>query len=128
MEWVAIVTGLVLVEYLFFALQAGLMRGRHEVPAPSMTGHATFERAFRAQANMLEQLIVFLPSLWMFAWFVNAPIAAALGLVFLVGRFLYGRGYVLDPPKRGPGFLIGFGSQAILLLGGIVGALVDALS
>lgn len=128
MEWVAVVTGLVLVEYMYFAMRAGLERGRHGVPAPSMTGDPAFERAFRAQANTLEQLIVFLPSLWIFARFVSAPVAAILGFVFLIGRGLYGRGYILDPPKRGPGFLIGMVCQAILLLGGIVGALVAALN
>lgn len=127
MEWVAVVTGLVLVEYVFFTMRAGLMRGRHEIAAPHMTGHAVFERHYRVQANTLEQLIVFLPALWLFAAYVHAGVAALLGLVFGVGRALYYRGYVEDPARRGPGFLIGGVATLILLAGGLLGALVGAL-
>lgn len=127
MEWVAIVAGLVLAEYLFFTVRAGVARGRHEVAAPSMTGHVSFERAVRVQGNTLEQLIVFLPALWMFARFVSPPGAALLGLVFMVGRALYWRGYVQDPPQRGPGFLIGLVATTLLLAGGILGALAAAI-
>ena len=127
MEWVAIVTLLVLAEYLYFAMQAGMSRGRYEVPAPATTGNETFERVFRVQANMLEQLIAFLPSLWLFAYYVHPGVAALLGLVFLVGRFLYGRGYVESPEKRGPGFLTSFAATSILLLGGLCGAVIRAL-
>jgi uncharacterized membrane protein YecN with MAPEG domain len=127
LEWVAIVAGLVLAEYLFFTVRAGVARGRHEVAAPSMTGHPAFERAVRVQGNTLEQLIVFLPALWIFARFVSPPGAALLGLVFLVGRALYWRGYVQDPPRRGPGFLIGLVATTLLLAGGILGALAAAI-
>jgi len=127
LEWVAIVAGLVLAEYLFFTVRAGVARGRHEVAAPSMTGHAAFERAVRVQGNTLEQLIVFLPALGMFAHFVNPPGAALLGLVFLIGRALYWRGYVQDPPSRGPGFLISLVATVLLLTGGILGALAAAI-
>ena len=127
MEFVAIVAGLVLAEYLFFAVRAGVVRGRHEIAAPSMTGHPAFERAVRVQENTLEQLIVFLPALWMFGRFVSPPGAALLGLVFLVGRALYWRGYVEDPPRRGPGFLIGLVATVLLLTGGILGALAAAI-
>lgn len=128
MEWVAIVSGLVLAEYVFFTMHTGMARGRHEIPAPSTTGNSDFERSFRAQGNTVEQLIVFLPSIWLFAHYVSAPLAALLGLAFGVGRALYWRGYVTNPPRRGPGFLIGLIASSILLLGGILGALVAALS
>jgi len=127
MEWVAVVAGLVLAEYLYFSVRTGLARGRYEVPAPAMAGHPVFERTYRVQANTLEQLIVFLPALWLFAYYVSAPVASVLGLAFLVGRALYARGYVRDPARRGPGFLIGSVATAILLLGGLVGALLGAL-
>ena len=67
-------------------------------------------------------LLVFLPAIWLFAMWVNAPVAAGLGLVFIVGRALYFTGYVKDPAKRGPGFGIGFVANAILVLGALIGA------
>jgi uncharacterized membrane protein YecN with MAPEG domain len=121
------VAGLVLAEYLFFSVRAGVTRARHEVAAPSMTGHPAFERAVRVQGNTLEQLIVFLPALWMFGRFVSPSWAALLGLAFLVGRALYWRGYVEDPPRRGPGFLVGLVATLLLLVGGILGALAAAI-
>jgi glutathione S-transferase len=127
MALVALVAALALIEYTLFALNVGRMRGRYGVKAPATTGHELFERAYRVHQNTLEQLVVFLPSLYLFAAFVSAPIAAGLGLVFVVGRALYFRGYQADPEKRGPGFGIGFIASNLLLLGGLVGALVAAL-
>jgi uncharacterized MAPEG superfamily protein len=75
----------------------------------------------------LEQLIVFLPSLWLFGYWVNPAIGALIGLLFLAGRVLYFRGYVRDPEKRSVGFLVGYLSSSILLLGGLIGATWAAL-
>ena len=36
---------------------------------------------------------------------------------------MYASSYVADPEKRGPGFVTGFAATAILLLGGLLGAL-----
>jgi uncharacterized membrane protein YecN with MAPEG domain len=126
-EWVAVVAGLAILEYMFFGLQVGLARGRYEVPAPATTGHPVFERTYRVQANTLEQLVAFLPGLWLFAAYVSAGLAALLGLAFVVGRLLYFRGYVQDPGKRGPGFLVGYVATSLLVVGGLLGALVAAL-
>ena len=124
MEWVAVVAGLAILEYMFFGLQVGLARGRYEVPAPAMSGHPVFERTYRVQANTLEQLVAFLPGLWLFAAYVSTGLAALLGVAFVIGRLLYFRGYVQDPGKRGPGFLITLVANASLLVGGMGGAFV----
>lgn len=124
MEIVAIVAALALVEYLAFVILCGQARGRFGVAAPSTTGNTAFERRFRVQANTVEQLVIFLPSLLLFAVYVSEPIAAGLGVVFIVGRGLYARAYVVDPAKRGPGFLLTVVSNLTLLAGGLVGAIV----
>jgi len=69
--------------------------------------------------------VIFLPALFMCAHFASETAAAALGLVFVLGRALYARGYVLDPAKRGPGFLLTIAANFLLLLGGIVGVLLS---
>lgn len=124
MEWIAAVTALALLEYLAFGVLVGLQRTRTGVEAPATTGHPIFERYFRVHQNTLEQLIVFIPALWMFARYVHPPIGALLGLAWIVGRAVYLRGYVEDPAKRSTGFLISFGANAVLLIGGLIGALV----
>ena len=73
----------------------------------------------------MEQLVLFLPALWLFATYVSAPVAAGLGVLFIVGRFVYARGYVAEPKKRGPGTALTALATMILLLGGLVGALVQ---
>ena len=40
MEWVTIVTVLAIGQFIWFGIQVGSMRGKHEVKAPAMTGHA----------------------------------------------------------------------------------------
>jgi len=116
-------TALALILYLvmFFAVAAA--RGRFKVPAPATTGHATFERIYRVQQNTLEQLILFLPALWLFALFVSDRIGAALGLVWLLGRILYATGYYRDAARRGPGFVIAAIAAVTLLIGGLGGIL-----
>ena len=127
MAWIAVVAALALVEYVVFGLQVGQARGRYGVKAPATTGHELFERTYRVQQNTAEQLVLFLPSLYLFAVYVSPRIGALLGLAFVVGRALYARGYVTDPEKRGLGFGIGFLATLALLLGGLIGAVVAAL-
>jgi uncharacterized MAPEG superfamily protein len=124
MELVAIVIGLALVQYLYFTLRCGQTRGRLGIPAPATTGAPEFERRLRVQENTIEQLVIFVPALLLFASYVSEPIAAGLGLVFILGRALYARSYLLDPAKRGPGFGLTLLANAVLLAGGLIGAIV----
>ena len=127
MEPIAVVTVLTLLEYFFFSLMVARARGKAGLKAPAVVGDSNFERHFRVQQNTLEQLVIFLPSLWLFGLYVHTLGGAAIGLVFIVGRFVYYRSYVRDPDTRGTGFLIGEAPQAILILGGLIGAMVSGL-
>lgn len=127
MEPVAIVTVLALLEYFGFSVLVARARAQTGIKAPAITGDPAFERHFRVHQNTLEQLVVFLPGLWLFGYYVDALIGAAIGLMFIVGRVVYYRGYVQDPAKRGAGFVIGEISTGILVLGGLVGAVVSWL-
>jgi len=124
MEWIALVSLLAIVEYQVFAFQVGLGRQKYEVVAPATTGNEIWERMYRVQVNTIEQLVVFLPSLWVFGAYVSAPVGAGLGIVFLVGRALYAVEYVKDPESRTAGFLTGYLANAVLLLGGLGGAVM----
>lgn len=122
MEFVAIVTVLALVQYLFFATLVGRARGKFGVDGPAVTGHPVFERYFRVQMNTLELLIVLLPALWLFAYYMSPTWAALLGAVYLAGRFVYLRSYVMDPAKRGVGFGLSMLPIFALLIGALAGA------
>jgi hypothetical protein len=81
-----------------------------------------FERYFRVQQNTLEQLIVFLPGIYLFSRYFNPLFAAGLGVAYLIGRGIYAATYVKDPAKRSAGYVLTFLPVVILLWGGLIGA------
>ena len=127
MAYVAIVVVLVLLQYTFFAFMVGVARGKYEVHAPAVTGHEIFERYYRVQQNTMEQLIVFVPGMFLFASYVHALSAAGLGVVFFVGRLIYYKSYIADPKSRGMGFILSFLPAQVLVVGGLVGAVIQLL-
>ncbi len=122
MAYVDIVTALAVLQFIVFGFKVGQARERYGVQAPATTGHEIFERLFRVQQNTLELLVIFLPGLYLFSRYFNPLWAAALGVVYLVGRQVYAAGYVKDPAKRGPGFALTFLPIVVLLGGGAIGA------
>jgi glutathione S-transferase len=123
MASVALVASLMLLVYIGIFLGVGRARATYKVEAPAVTGHPIFERHFRVQQNTVEQLVLFFPALFLFAQFVNAEGAAILGLIFVAGRVLYAIGYVKDPARRGPGFLISALANLVLVLGSFGGSI-----
>jgi uncharacterized membrane protein YecN with MAPEG domain len=124
MNLVYIVVGLALAQFLFFGISVGRARGLFNVPAPATTGNEMFERYFRVQMNTLELLVVLIPALPMFAYYISEKWAAALGAVYLVGRVVYFVSYVKDPKKRELGFTLSILPAMILLIGGVGGAIM----
>ncbi len=125
---VEIVIALAALQLVFFSLKVGMARGKYNVQAPATTGNEIFERYYRVQMNTLEMLVVFIPAIWLFGEHIDARWAAGIGVIYLTGRFLYLRGYVADPKKRSTGFALSFLPTVILLLGGLGGAVVHALT
>lgn len=123
MPFVAIVTVLALLQFFWLSFQVATARGRYGVAAPATTGHEVFERHFRVQMNTLEQLVMFLPALWIFATYVSPLWAAALGVVFIIGRAIYALSYVRDPKSRS----LGFGLTAFPTLALLIGSAVWAV-
>jgi uncharacterized membrane protein YecN with MAPEG domain len=123
MAFVVFVAALALIEYMAISLLTGRARGTYKVEAPATTGHPVFERWYRVQQNTVEQLVVFLPALFLFAGEVSPRMAGLIGLVFIIGRVVYTRSYIADPASRGTGFVIGFAANAVLVLGALFGAI-----
>lgn len=120
MPFVAIVTALALAQFFMLGFSVGRARTRYGVAAPATTGNEVFERHFRVHMNTLEQLVIFLPALWIFASYISSLWAAALGVVFLLGRAIYAISYVRDPKSRA----LGFALTALPTLAMIVGIVI----
>ena len=116
MEYVTIITVLALLQFAWFGFQVGSMRVKHQVKAPAMSGAPEFERMFRVHYNTMEQLILFLPALWLFANMVNPIWAAGIGVVYLIGRFIYQAAYLKDPSGRSLGFALSHLPSAVMLI------------
>ena len=127
MEYVAIVTALALLQVFVFAFQVGQARVKYDVKAPAMSGPPEFERAFRVHENTVEQLVIFLPSIWMCAYFWRPDVAAGAGLLFVIARQVYRSAYLKDPAGRSAGFGLTALAMMILLIGALVNAVIDLL-
>jgi glutathione S-transferase len=124
MAYVDTVTALALLQFLWLAMRVGSAREKYGVKAPAVTGNDIFERHFRVQQNTLEQLVMFLPGLYLFSRYFNPLYAAGLGVLFLIGRTLYALSYVKNPGSRSAGFLTGALPTMILMGGGLIGAIM----
>jgi glutathione S-transferase len=122
MELVAIVIVLALMEFVAFGMLVGRARGTYGVKAPAMSGHEVFDRYFRVHYNTMEVLVVFVPSIWIFALYLDPRWAAGLGAVYLVGRIVYFRDYIANPAGRGKGFGMSMLPVLALLIGALIGA------
>lgn len=108
---------------LLFAtsLIVGWARGKYGIQAPATSGHPSFERAFRAQMNTLEQSVLFLPTFWLACQFGNPVWASVLGALWLLARVWYVAAYLQEASRRGGGFGLGMLAWAALLLQSIWG-------
>jgi len=127
MALVHAVIALALIEFFIFGALVGGARVRFKVDAPAMSGHPVFERYYRVHYNTMEQLVCLVPGMLLFATYVSEVGAAVLGLLFIVGRVVYFRGYIEEPRKRGAGFGLSALPVMITLVGGLIGAVAAAL-
>ncbi len=121
MHYVELVALLALLQFLVFIVLVGRARGRYGIKAPATSGHEIFDRYFRVQQNTQENLLMFLPALWIAAAYWNPLWIAAVGAIYLVGRVLYCASYVRDPSSRAMGYLLTAIPIVVLLLAALYG-------
>jgi glutathione S-transferase len=127
MAWVYLVICCAVVFYIVATGNVGRLRGKLGVHAPACVGHPQFERAFRVQQNTLEQLVPFVPMVYLFGLLISPIVAAGLGGLWLIGRILYMYGYLADPAKRSPGMILTLLALIVLTLG-VLGQVIVGLA
>ncbi len=113
----AIVTILALLVYFGLGIGVGVARVKYKIMPPQTTGNEDFERVYRAHQNTLEQIVIFLPCLWLFSIFVNPNLGAIIGGVWVIGRIGYAWGYYVEASKRAAGNAIASLATLTLLFG-----------
>ncbi len=126
--WIVLVTVAALLLYFYMGMRIATARGKHNITAPATTGHPDFERVFRVQMNTLEWLPIFLPALWIAAGYWDPRIVAAVGVVWIIGRFMYMEGYIAEAGKRSMGFMVQGLATLALLIASIVGAVMALIA
>ena len=125
MAWIELVSIVALVQYLMFGVQVGKARTKYGIEGPATTGNEMFERVYRVQMNTLELLVVFLPALWLAARHIQPVWVSLVGVVFIVGRFVYFRAYTQEPSRRGLGFMLSIVPTVALLVAALVGLAIE---
>jgi len=125
MNYVYLVILLALVQFLYFTFRTGSNRAKFGVEAPKTVGNETWERIYRVQQNTMEQLVIFIPGMLLFAHLVSPKWVLLPGVLFLIGRQLYSYLYCNNPSKRLPGVALSLLSNVALVLGAIIGIVVE---
>jgi len=102
----ALMTLLAVLWYFYTTIHVARAHAKCQIYAPAMIGDPSLERAVRVQTNTLEQIVAFLPVMWIYAWFGNPRWAAIACGVWIVGRIIYAVGYWQEAGKRTLGYLI----------------------
>ena len=121
MDHATLIVLLALLQYVWFTARVGLARGKYKIDAPACDGDETWNRLFRIQQNTMEQLIVFIPAVYAFSYYMSELWMMLPGLAFIIGRFLYSAEYQKDPKTRTPGMSITLLSNVVMVLGALFG-------
>lgn len=127
MHYVDLVAILAVVQLVFFGILVGRARVQYAVKAPAVTGHEMFERAYRVQMNTIELIVAFLPALYIAARYWPEAVVAGIGVVYVIGRFVYWRSYMTAPSTRSAGFGLSVLPILALLLAGLAGFVRSAI-
>jgi glutathione S-transferase len=128
MHFPAIITLLSLFLFLATVFAVGTARSKYSVKAPATTGNENFERIFRVQMNTLENLVIFLPALWLFSIYVSLWWTGIIGFVWLIGRGYYAVSYARSADARSVGYGISLLAFAVLAIGAAVGIVMRILA
>ncbi len=123
MNYIDLIALLAVLQLVFFSILVGRARGAFGVKAPSVSGHEMFERAYRVQMNTLEQLVAFLPALFIAGKYWPEVYVAVVGAVYLLGRVIYWRSYMAATSRD-----LGFGLSVLPTLALLLAALIGAVA
>lgn len=126
METAVLLIMLALIQYMVIAMIVASTRDKYGVHAPNTVGNPIWERLYRMQMNTMEQLIIFIPSVLAFAYFISSKWVLLPGITYLIGRLIYYRLYYKNA-NRIVGFSMTFASNIALVAGSLIGAILSLI-
>lgn len=127
-QYLLIVTVAALTVYFLSILIVGYVRTKYKIDPPATTGPDGFNRGFRVHQNTMEQLVLFLPAMWLYGWYQSPDWAAIIGAVWVLARLAYIFCYLSAASRRLLPFIVSVAASVILLIGGIAGAVQSLLA
>jgi uncharacterized MAPEG superfamily protein len=118
-----LITVIALAIYQGLSINVSKEREQKNIKAPATTGNPDFERAYRAHLNYMENLVIFLPLVWIGnIFFVNNLFYTIACFGWIIARTIFSYAYITNLPlkiKIVPS-LIAVLSTLILLILGII--------
>ena len=125
----AAVTLLAVLVALWTAILVARTRRRVGIAPPATSGSPELDCALRTQGNTVEQIVIFLPALWLATLYFQGWIPGVLGALWCIGRIVYALGYRAEKPgARAPGFGISVLSTIALIILGATGIVMAAMA
>ena len=121
MHFPAIITLMALLLFSITIFMVSHARTKYGIKAPATTGNQDFERIFRVQMNTQENLILFLPVLWLFSNYVSVFWSGIIGVIWLIGRIDYAISYARSASARSRGYGVAILAFAVLAIGSAIG-------
>lgn len=128
MDLTILIILIALLQFSWFTAQTGLGRLKYGIDAPKTVGNLKWESIYRVQQNTMEHLVVFIPSMLTFQMYVSQKWVIIPGITFIIGRQIYAYLYVKDPKSRGPGMILSFFSNLVLIIGSLIGVTISLLA
>lgn len=119
----AIITVLTAVLLFALAFNVGNTRRKEKIKFADTytTTNQNFFTANRVHLNTLENVVVFLPLLWIATLYANPLWASIIGAVWFASRIAYAFAYLKQSNKRAPAFLTGVFCLFLLIVLSVYG-------
>jgi glutathione S-transferase len=105
-EILALITVLSAMLTFYLAFNVGMTRAKFKEGALEKMKEKHVVLANRVHMNMVENMVVYLPLLWVASIFGSIKIAVVLGSIWLIARAWYSAAYLKNPGKREIPFFI----------------------
>ncbi len=127
MDIIALLIILAVLQFMAFSFLVGPARVKYEVKAPATTGNEDWQRRFRVHQNTMEQLVAFVPAIYLCAVYANQTVAIVCGVIYLIGRCIYAYTYIKDPKTRALGMILSFFPTLAMVLAALGGVLMNVV-